>query len=74
MKAAVWVYVAGLVTGLVVTDGRLGARLALALLWPLGPLAFIVTVAGLLAASAIAFPVVGVAMAVTAGLAWWLVR
>jgi hypothetical protein len=71
MKTAMWVYVAGLVVGLVATDGRLGTRLALALLWPLGPLAFVVTVAGLIAASTIAFPLIGAAMVVTAGLAWW---
>jgi hypothetical protein len=72
VKTALWVYLAGVVVGLGATDGRLGMRLALALLWPLGPLAFVVTVAGLVAASAIAFPVAGAVMGATAGLAWWL--
>jgi hypothetical protein len=72
MKTALLVYLTGLFVGLVATDGRMGTRLAIALLWPLGPLACVVTVAGLVAASAIAFPVVGAAIVVTAGLAWWL--
>jgi hypothetical protein len=74
MKTALGVYLAGLVVGLVATDGRPGARLVLALLWPLGPLAFVVTVAGLLAASTIAFPVVGAALVAMAGLGWWLMN
>jgi hypothetical protein len=52
-------------------DGRAGARLGLALLWPAGPLAFIATVAGLLLASLIAFPAVGV-MVVLAAIGWAL--
>ena len=72
MKTALGLYLAGVVVGLVATDGRLGTRLALALSWPLGPLAFASTVAGLVAASTIAFPLVGAAMVVTAGLGWWL--
>jgi hypothetical protein len=72
MKTALWVYLAGLAAGLVATDGRLGTRLVLALLWPVGPLAFVLTVAGLLGASAIAFPLVGVVLGSMAALAWWL--
>jgi hypothetical protein len=72
MKTALGVYVAGLLVGLAATDGRLGTRLTLALLWPLGPMAFVVTVAGLLAASTIAFPIVGAALGLMAVLAWWL--
>jgi hypothetical protein len=74
MKTALGVYLAGLVVGLIATDGRLGTRLLLALLWPLGPLAFVVTVAGLVAASTVAFPVVGAVMVVMAGLVWWLMN
>jgi hypothetical protein len=72
MKMALGVYIAGLVVGLAATDGRLGTRLALAVLWPLGPLAFVVTVAVLLAASSIAFPTVGLALGLMAVLAWWV--
>ena len=41
------------------TDARWATRLALALLWPVGPLAFALTIALLLAASLIAFPLWG---------------
>jgi len=41
--------------GLWRTDGPPATKLALGLLWPLGPLAFIVTVGGLVMASVIAF-------------------
>lgn len=41
--------------GLARTDARPVARLGLSLLWPLGPLAFVLTVALLLAVSPLAF-------------------
>jgi L-ascorbate metabolism protein UlaG (beta-lactamase superfamily) len=53
------VYVLGAVIGLLATDARGASRLALALLWPLGPLAFLLTVTVLLLASLVAFPVFG---------------
>lgn len=62
-------YVAGVLIGLAVTDARPAARLPLALLWPIGPAAFVVTLAVLAAASLIAFPIVGVVV-VGAALAW----
>ena len=40
-------------------------------LWPIGPLAFAVTVSILLLASVIAFPVFGAAVVAAAGVAWW---
>ena len=64
------VYGAGVVIGLLAIDARPAARLGLALLWPLGPAAFVVTLAVLLAASLIAFPIVGAA--VLAGALVWL--
>jgi hypothetical protein len=48
-------YLAGAVVGLVRTDGTALDRLTLAVLWPLGPLAFVVTVTILLLASPFAF-------------------
>ena len=42
------VYAAGVVIGLFATDGRLLVRLVLAALWPLGPVAFVVTVSFLM--------------------------
>jgi hypothetical protein len=71
MSAALLFYIGGVVVGLLLTDGSPVERLALALLWPLGPLAFIVTVAILLAAAMIAFPVFGVTAAAVGAAAWW---
>ena len=52
-------------------DARPAARLGLALLWPIGPLAFVVTITILLAASLIAFPLFGLAALAAAGAMWW---
>ncbi len=76
MPVGVWqlgcaTYVAGIVWGLLMTDARPAARLGLALLWPLGPLAFIGTVMLLLAASLIAAPAFGAAALLAATAAWW---
>jgi hypothetical protein len=53
------VYLLGVAAALVITDARGMARVGLALLWPIGPLAFVATVTMLLLASLIAFPIVG---------------
>ena len=53
-------------------DARPLARTGLALLWPLGPLAFLVTISILLLASLIAFPMFGVGVAMMAVLLWWV--
>ena len=68
------VYFVGVVVGLVATQGGVGTRLLLALLWPLGPLAFVITVTGLLLVAAIAFPVFGVILAAVVATAWWALR
>jgi hypothetical protein len=52
-------------------DARPAARLGLALLWPLGPLAFVLTITILLAASLIAYPAIGVGVLLAAGVVWW---
>ena len=65
------VYVAGVVWGLVAIDARPAARVGLALVWPIGPLAFVVVVTILLAASLIAYPAFGAAVLIAAGAAWW---
>ena len=54
MKFALTVYAAGIIVGLVRTDGRWPTRIGLSVLWPLGPLAFIVTVATLVIVAAVA--------------------
>ena len=66
------VYVAGVAWGLIMIDARRGSRLGLALLWPLGPLAFVVTITILLAAALIAYPAFGAAVLIGAGIAWWM--
>jgi len=66
------VYVVGVLVGLVATQGGVATRLGLALLWPLGPLAFVATVAGLLIVAAIAFPLFGILLAAGAAAAWWI--
>lgn len=74
LTIAATIYGIGVLAGLIATQGGWATRLGLALLWPLGPLAFVVTVAGLLVVAGIAFPLFGgiLAAAVIAG--WWLAR
>jgi hypothetical protein len=48
------VYAAGVVWGSVRTDAGPGTRAALALLWPIGPVAFVLTVGMLLLVAPIA--------------------
>ena len=67
------VYVAGVVWGLLVIDAQPGVRIGLAVLWPLGPIAFVVTVTVLLAASLIAFPMFGAAVLALTVIAFWLI-
>jgi hypothetical protein len=55
MNTALAIYLAGVVIGLWRTDARWHSRLLLAVLWPIGPVAFVVTVAVLLAATPVAF-------------------
>jgi hypothetical protein len=68
------IYVLGVIVGLLATQGGIATRLLLALLWPLGPLAFLITSAGLLIVAAIAFPIFGVILAGVVAAAWWLLR
>jgi hypothetical protein len=71
---ALVVYAIGVAIGLARTDDRWPTRIALAVLWPLGPLAFVVVVAVLYLALPIAFPVVGsIIFAIGAGVAYVLI-
>lgn len=72
MRTALLVYALGVLVGLVGTDARPLARVALALAWPLGPLAFAITVATLVAVAAVAFPLVGAALGLLGVAAWWI--
>jgi hypothetical protein len=65
------VYVAGIVWCVLVSDARPAERLTLALLWPLGPLALVVTVMILLVASVIAYPLVVVPVLTAVTLLCW---
>ncbi len=66
------VYVVGVVTSLVATDDRWPGRVAVALLWPLGPLAFLLVIAGLLVVAAVLWPVPALAIGAAAGLVAYL--
>jgi hypothetical protein len=55
MNTVLVIYLAGVAIGLWRTDAPLPTRLILAVLWPIGPLAFVVVVAILFAAAPIAF-------------------
>ena len=68
------IYVAGVVWGLLVIDAKPPAKVALAILWPLGPLAFAVTITILVGASLIAFPRFGIGVLIAAGAVWLFVR
>jgi hypothetical protein len=68
------IYVVGVLLGLIATQGGAATRLGLALLWPLGPLAFLITVAGLLVVAATAFPMFGVMLAAAVAAGWWWLR
>jgi len=63
-------YAVGVVWALIRTNARLAERIVLSLLWPLGPLAFVVTIAILLAASVIAYPVVMIPAVIVLAVLW----
>ena len=76
LRVGIWdvglaIDVAGVAWGLLKIDAGPATKIALAILWPLGPIAFAVTITILLAASLIAFPLWGVAAVIAAGVAWW---
>ena len=70
LPLAVALYLGGVVAGVALGDGPPGTRVGLALAWPLGPLAFVLTIALLAGAAIIAFPVFG-ALVAAAALAFW---
>lgn len=72
MKVLWAIYAAGALLALWRTDASWPTKLGVAALWPLGPLAFVVTVAILLGASLIAFPVIAALVVLAAaGALWW---
>jgi hypothetical protein len=55
MNTVLAIYLIGVAIGLWRTDAPLPMRLLLAVLWPIGPLAFVIVIAILVAATPIAF-------------------
>jgi hypothetical protein len=55
VRAILTAYLVGVAIGLWRTDAKPLGRVALSVLWPIGPLAFVVTVIVLLAASPLVF-------------------
>lgn len=74
MTVALGIYGAGVLVGLWRADAPLHTRLALALLWPIGPLAFVLTMTGLAGLAVLNAPVAGLAAAAAAVAAWWIMR
>ena len=72
MKLAAIVYLVGVVVGLVCADAHLAHRMTLAVLWPLGLIAFLVTLGVLLVAAVIAFPLFAGALLAASVILWAL--
>jgi hypothetical protein len=70
--AVVGIYLVGVAIGLWRVDGGPLTKLALALLWPIGPAAGVLVIAGLLLVSLVAFPRVGMAVGAAVLVAWLL--
>jgi hypothetical protein len=69
----VTIYLAGVAIALGVMRDPWPARIGTALVWPLGPIAFVIVVSMLLVAAAILWPVPVLAAAALLGAAiWWL--
>jgi hypothetical protein len=66
------IYLAGMVIALAVMNDSWPARIGIALVWPLGPLAFVIVVSILLVASAILWPVPILSGAALLGVLAWL--
>ncbi len=66
------IYVLGVIVGLLRVDGSAMTRASVALLWPLGIVAFVVTIAMLVGVAAIAFPMFGMVLVAALIAAWVL--
>jgi hypothetical protein len=71
VRVALLIYALGAIVGLVRTDARPLARVGLALAWPVGPLAFVLVVSGLLLAALYIFPIFGAVVALGIAAGWW---
>ena len=66
------VYLAGVAIGLLTMRDRWRSRLAVALVWPLGPMAFVVVMTILVVAAVVLWPVRVLGAAALLGLTTWL--
>ena len=73
MRMALIIYALGVAIGILVGDERTAVRILLAFVWPLGLLALAVTLAVLIVASFIAFPIVAAALVAAVVILWTLV-
>ena len=74
MNFVLAIYAIGVIAGLLLTDARPLPRLAIALAWPLGVAAFLVTIATLFVAAMLVYPAFGAAVLAVAVLGWfWLI-
>jgi hypothetical protein len=67
-----YIYLAGVGLGLAVMRDPLPARLLTALVWPLGPIAFVLVIALLLVVATIVWPVIMLGLMAIAALGIWL--
>ena len=67
------VYALGVIAGLLCVDGSMPTKVGLAIVWPLGLLAFIITIAALVGVAAIAFPMFGIALVGVLAAAWYFI-
>ena len=72
VSGLVAIYLVGVAIGLWRTDAGPMTKVAVALLWPIGPLAFVVVISGLVLVSLVAFPRFGVAVGAAVAAAWWM--
>jgi hypothetical protein len=72
ISATTIIYIVGVVIGFMCGDARPAIRIGYALLWPLGFIAFLVTLAILLIASLIAFPMFAAALLAATVILWAL--
>jgi hypothetical protein len=71
--ALIVVYAAGVVVGVLRVDASPPTKATVALLWPLGVAAAVVTISGLLLAALVLFPMLGAAAVIAAVAGWWFV-
>ena len=64
------IYVVGVIVGLLRVDGKPAAKLAVALLWPLGVAAGMITLSVLLLAAMVLFPMLGLIVVAGIAVAW----